>query len=328
MQHDELSYAERQFLELRLLGRWSLRRIAEEIGRDHSALSREIRRNSLNGKRYRASEAQAAAEYRAKRQRKGCKLDRDPNLAAWVEERLREGWSPEKIAGRLKWHPPLRLSGRSVSHETIYGWIYEGAGRFGGLYQCLWSRRKRRFTHKGRQPKTVQIEGRMLVSERLEDREAGHLESDSMIWREWKGLLSAQVDRKLFVCRLRPCSNRTANETAEALRRTIETLPHRFVRDFAFDNGSENANHLQIREEYSLDIYFCAPRSPWQKPQIENLNRTIRHWLPRKTKVSVLTDRDWQDIEDRLNNLPRKSLQYLTPNEALTQYLASGATRT
>jgi IS30 family transposase len=169
------------------------------------------------------------------------------------------------------------------------------------------------------------IAGRTPLSERPGDGLAGHLESDSMVWSASRGLLSAQVDRLLKVCRLRWCPDRTAAETLEALRRCAETLPHRFVRDVAFDNGSEGARHLEFREEYGAMTYFCAPRSPWQKSQVENLNRTIRHWLPRKTKAQDLAALDWHDLEERLNNLPRKSLGYLTPKEALNQYLASGA---
>lgn len=326
MRGTEFSYPERQFLELRLLGNWGLRETARAMGRDHSVLSREVRRNR-RGAKYRAAEAQRLAEARKSVPRAGRKLDRDPELASWVEARLREGWSPEKAAGRLRAKAPPHLAGRAVSHEAIYGWVYWGGGRFGGLSDCLWTRRGRRWARKGRKPREAQIPGRIPVSARPEDGLPGHLESDSMVWRGWKGLLSVQVDRLLKVCRLRPCPDRTAGETAHALRRCIETLPHRLVRDVAFDNGSEGARHLALREEYGVMTYFCAPHSPWQKPQVENLNRTIRHWLPRKTKVSDLSDRDWRDLEGRLNNLPRKSLGYLTPNEALNQYLASGALR-
>jgi IS30 family transposase len=147
-----------------------------------------------------------------------------------------------------------------------------------------------------------------------------------MVWSASRGLLSAQVDRALKVCRLRWCPDRTAEETMHALRRCAETLPHGFVRGVAFDNGSEGARHLDLRDEYpGVMTFFCEPRSPWQKPQVENLNRTMRHWLPGKTKAHDLAAVDWRVIEERLNNLPRKSLGYLTPNEALTQHLAGGA---
>lgn len=326
MQHREFSYPERQFLELRLLGKWSLRRIAGAMSRSHSSLSREVRRNRCLDGRYRADEARRRAERRKVRGASGRKLDRDRELAAWVERLLREGWSPERIAGRLKVKPPPYLEGKTLSHESIYRWIYEGDGRYGGLYRHLWTRRKRRYARKGRQPKQAQIEGRVPLSERVKDDLPGHFETDSMIWHGSKGLLSAQVDRTTLVCRLRWCPDRTAEETAHALRRAVETLPHRFIKDVAFDNGTEGARHGILKEEYGIDTFFCEPYSPWQKPQIENLNRTIRHWLPRKTKVSALSDRDWLEIEKRLNNLPRKSLGYLTPNEALNQYLSGGAT--
>jgi len=323
----ELSYPERQFLELRLLGKWSLRQTAVAMNRDHTVLSREVRRNR-KGTRYRAKEAQEISDKRKNVPKKGRILDRDPDLAKWVEERLREGWSPEKTAGRFKsGRAPDHLRKKSVSHETIYAWLYHGNGRQGSLTDCLWTRRKRRYSRKGRKPKSAVIYGKIPVSERDTDSLPGHLESDSMIWPSSKGLLSAQICRTTKVCRLRWCEGRTGEETSHALRRTLETLPHEFVRDIAFDNGTENARHGEIRDEYGLETYFCDPHAPWQKPQIENLNRTIRHRLPRKTKISSLSGRDWKRLEDCLNDLPRKSLGYLTPNEALNQYLAGGAFR-
>jgi IS30 family transposase len=327
MQGTEFSYPERQYLELRLLGNWRLRRIARKMGRNHSILSREVRRNSVRG-RYRAKEAQEMAVTRRSRRMTRKKLDHDDVLAGWVSERIRSGWSPEKIAGKTRSSlPPPRLHGSTVSHETIYQWLYAGGGRFGGLTDCLWTRRKRRYARKGRKPKIAVITGKIPVSERPDDMLPGHMESDSMIWSSSKGLLSAQICRVTKVCRLRWCEARTGDETAHALRRTVETLPHGFVRTLSFDNGSENARHGDITEEYGIPTYFCAPHSPWQKPQIENLNRTIRHWYPRKTKAQDLADLDWKRIEDRLNSLPRASLNYLTPNEALIQYRAGGALR-
>lgn len=327
MRGTDLSYPERQHLELRLLGKWKLRRIASGMGRDHSVLSREVRRNTMKG-RYRAKAAQERCEKMRSRKMMVRKLDRDPFLARFVEDRLRAGWSPEKIAGRTRAPIPLpQLHGSTLSHETIYQWLYHGNGRFGGLTEHLWMRRKRRYARKGRKPQTTVIAGKIPVSERTDDALPGHLESDSMIWSSSKGLLSAQVCRVTKVCRLRWCTARTGEDTAHALRRAVETLPHGFVKDIAFDNGSENARHQDIAQEYGIDTFFCAPHSPWQKPQIENLNRTIRHWIPRKTKVSLLAERDWMAIEGRLNDLPRESLRYLTPNEALNQYLASGALR-
>lgn len=328
MQHREFSLAERQYMELRLLGKWSLRRMAEGMCRDHSSLSREIQRNKCPDGRYRAREAQERAEARMKKRARGRKLDRDPVLAAWVEQELRNRRSPETVAGRLKAKSPPHLAGKTVSAETVYQWLYNGNGRYGGLTDCLWTRRKRRYARKGRKPKLSMIQGRIPIGERIEDGLPGHMESDSMIWHQSAGLLSVQTDRKVMVSRLRWCSRRTAEETAHSLRRAAETLPHGFVKDMTFDNGGEGARHGILKEEYGISTFFCAPGSPWQKPYVENVNRIIRHRIPRKTKTQDLAALDWRRIEEWLNNLPRKRLGYLTPNEALAQYLSDGATRT
>ena len=295
------------------------------MGRNHGVVSREVSRNREK-KRYRAKEAQEKADARKKKARRQKKLDKDDVLRTYVETQLREGWSPEKIAGRtIRGLAPGKTT---ISHESIYDWIYHESGRYGGLSSCLWTRRKGRYVRKGRKPRTPFIQGKTPVTERPIDNLPGHLESDSMIWASGKGLLSAQICRTLKICRLTWCENRGAEETYHAITRAVETLPHRFVRSIAFDNGGENASHLDIRNDYGAKTYFCAPHSPWQKPQIENLNRTIRHWYPRKTKAQDLADLDWKRVEDRLNNTPRKSLGYLTPNEALHQYLAGGAFKT
>lgn len=322
MRGTELSYPERQFLELRLMGKWSLRRIAGGMGRDHSVLSREVRRNRGRDGRYRAAEAQRKAGARRPCPPKGSKIDRLPGMAEWCAAAMREYRSPERVAGRSRLG--LAPGGAAVCHETVYQWLYRHGGRYGGLADCLWTRRRRRYARKGRKPRHARIEGKMPLSERVEDGRPGHLESDSMVWRSSRGLLSVQVDRAIKICRLRWCGDRTAEETSHALRRAVETLPHRYVRSMAFDNGSEGARHGILKEEYGVDTFFCEPYSPWQKPQVENLNRTIRHWLPRKTKAQDLAALDWHEIEERLNDLPRESLGYLTPNEALNQYLASG----
>jgi len=322
----EISCPERQFLELHLLGKWGLRRIAREMGRDHSVLSREAGRNCGGGRRYRAEEARRLAERRRPAPRTGSRIDRNSELAAWVEGRLRAGWSPEKIAGRTASKlAPKELRGVTVGHETVYRWLYRRGGRYGGLPSCPWTGRRRRRARKPRRPGCPQVRGRTPLALRPADGLPGHLETDSTAWHGRKGLLSAQVDRALLVCRLRWCPDRTAEETPHALRRTAETLPHRFVRSVAFDDGSGGARHLDFSAEYGVPTFLCAPYSPWQKSQAENLNRTIRHWLPCKTKVRDLAAADWRRIEDWPDGLPRKSLGYLTPNEALHQYLSSGA---
>jgi IS30 family transposase len=323
MQHREFSLAERRAIELYRLGNWSLRRIARRIGRDHSAISREIRRNRGGDGRYAAEEAHRKALSR-RRKPVPNRLDRDPELAAHVEAGIREGLSPARVCGRLRSAPPPGLAGKYVCHETVYRWLYWGGGRFGGLTQCLWTRRRQRRPKRAPDRKPREIAGRTPISLRPDASSPGHMETDSMVWHGSAGLLSVQVDRATLVTRLRWCPDRTAGETAHALRRCAETLPHGFVRSMAFDNGSEGAMHSVLTDEYGVPTFFCEPYSPWQKPFVENVNRTIRHWIPRKTKGQDLAALDWSEIERRLNSLPRKSLGYLTPDEALNQYLASG----
>ena len=108
-----------------------------------------------------------------------------------------------------------------------------------------------------------------------------------------------------------------APETKEALKQTLWSLPERFVKSITFDNGSENAKHMEIRNRYQLKTYFCDPYSSWQKGGVENSNGLLREYLKRKTNLDEIDDKTLYEIQERLNNRPRKCLQYQTPNEIL-----------
>ncbi|MGK5094814.1 IS30 family transposase, partial [Deltaproteobacteria bacterium TL4] len=152
----------------------------------------------------------------------------------------------------------------------------------------------------------------------------GHWESDSMIYQKQKTILSVQVERKSRLLRFRRARNKTAEETEHAIRKTVESLPPEFFKTMTFDNGTEGADHRMIRDDYGLQTYFCDPYASWQKGSVENINGIIRRFLPKQKDLSALTDREIYDIQETINNTPRKSLGYFTPNEVVSQYLQSG----
>jgi len=316
---------EREKIEFYLRLKMSLREIGRKLNRDHGALSREIRRNTGHRKRYSAVLA-SRFEGERRHRRKGRKLEKDWTLHDYVVGELRTGRSPDVIAGRMKRNPRPALQGKTVSHESIYRYIYEGAGRWEGLYHHL--RYKRRIRHKRYQRKPqekVRIPERISIHARPEEIETrrtfGHWESDTVIYVKQKPVISVQIERKARLLRFHRAGNKTAEETETAIRKTIESLPPQLFKTMTFDNGTEGANHRVIRDEFGIDTYFCDTYSSWQKGSVENINGIIRRYLPKQKDLSVLSDREIYEIQERINDTPRRCLQYLTPNEVIQQYL-------
>jgi IS30 family transposase len=316
---NNLTFYDRQKFEFWLRTKQSLRKIAKLINRDHSVLVRELKRNSTGiRKKYRADYAQKLFERRIHKQHKG-KLDKYPELKEYVVEQLKAEWSPEVIAGKLKTDRVLLVT---ICKESIYNYIYNKGGRYEGWFEYLRQGKPKRHKIHTRKDKKITILERKSIHSRpecvKEKTRYGDWESDSVIFSKQKTILSVQLERKSKLIRIHKTINKTALETNIALTKTLESLPVELFKTITFDNGTENAKHMEIKKEYNLeDTYFCDPYSSWQKGGVENANKLIRYYLPRSTDLSKLTDRDIYEIQEKLNNRPRKSLNYLTPNEVI-----------
>lgn len=303
--------------------------MAGRLNRDYSIIKREIKRNSGEVLPY---NAQAAHYYAARRRKKTNtrKLEKWQNekLTEYVKVLLEDGWSPEEIAGRLKEHPPEEVrqcKNKTVSYESIYNWIYEGEGKFEGLYKKLRRKqkvRKRRFARK-KQVKTI-IKERVPIAQRPEvvaqRKRIGDWETDSMIF-PGKSILSVQFERKMKLCRIHKCEDKTAARSEEALRDSIESLPRNFWLTITRDNGSENVLH----KETEVPSYFCNTYCSWQKGGVENLNGLVREYFPKKFNLDKIEESYVYAIQEKLNNRARKALNYLTPNEVLALEFKKGA---
>lgn len=318
-----LTFYDRQMLEYWLRTKQSLREIAKLMRRDHSVIVREINRNG-GGKRkkYRADIAQSLFEKRSHGQHKG-KLDKNPELKEYVVEGLKKAWSPDVIAGRLKADRPSGLSGHTISHESIYQYIYNREGRFEGLHRYLRQGQPKRHKLHSRKKCELPIPERVSIHLRpkyiTERKRYGDWESDSMIFSNQRQILSVQSERKSKLIRMHKVANKTAEETKNVLMRTAESVPKELFLTITFDNGTEGSKHTEIKEEYGVDTYFCDPFASWQKGGVENANKLIRHYLPRNTDLSKLTDRDIYEIQEKLNDRPRRCLGYRSPNEVIHQ---------
>lgn len=326
-----ITFYEREKIELYLKMKKSHRWIGKKLCRSHTDITREINRNSNRYFPYRAIDAQRLHDARQlKKNRKKLEKFEHQKLKEYVVSNLQEDLSPDQIAGRLKNEPPPELKGITVSHESIYQYIYNGQGRFEYLYPHLRTKRhkrQRRFDRKKRSK--INIPERIPIHLRPEEADkkerVGDWETDSMIFSKQKEILSTQYERKLMLCRLHKLPNKTARETENAIADSIESLPKGMWLTITRDNGTENANHLDTLNNLEIQSYFCDPYCSWQKGGDENLNKLVRQYLPKNMNLSKVTDEEIYAIQERLNNRPRKSLNYLTPNEVAAKFIQSGA---
>lgn len=318
---NNLTFYDRQKLEYWLRTKQSLRAVARIMRRDHSVLVRELNRNAYGDrKKYRADTAQRLCEKRKRAQHRG-KLDKYPELKEYVEEKLNKDWSPEQIAGRLK----AKIKKETISHESIYYYVYEKSEKHQRLYLHLRTYRAKRKQRGKRKSNKSTITERISIHERPqtveEGKRYGDWESDTVEFK--RGLknpfLSVQFERKSKLTRMHKTLNKSAEENNNALVRTIESLPSEMFKTITFDNGSENSRHMQFKKEYGIETYFCDPFCSWQKGGVENTNKLIRQYLPKHIDLTQLTDREVYDIQERLNNRPRKLLNYQTPNEVINR---------
>lgn len=315
-----ITFYERQIIEVRLRGKWPFRKIARYLHREHSAVTREVQRNKCPDGKYRALSAQVRAESRTHKTNIRL-LNKNPYLSRHVIRSIRDDQlSPEQIAGRLKTQPPPELLGITVSHESIYQWIYSEQK---WLYKYLrrkkrpkrqkWHSRKTRM--KNSIPERISIHDRPAVID--EKARIGDWESDSVKFTKQKTALSVQYERKSMLVRITRVANLSKDETIRAITENIQSMPQYIWQSITFDNGGEAARHVELRTDYNIGTYFCDPYKSWQKGGVENINGLIRQYLPRKTNLDTITDEDIRIIQEKLNNRPRKTLKFMTPNEVI-----------
>lgn len=313
-----LTFYEREKIEFYLKLKLKHRAIARRLKRDHRVVDREIKRNSRDGK-YLSKVAQELTDKNSKKTNK-CKLDKYEDLREYVYYQLKEDWSPEEIAGRLKEHPPPELKGKTISHESIYQYIYNGNGKH--WYHFLRKKNApRRQKKQARKPSKITMPKLIPIAERPseinERARIGDWESDLLIFTRQKNAVSVQHERKSLAIRIHKTKNKSADANKDALISSIESLPNELFKSITFDRGGENVCHVDLKELYNLETFFCEPYKSWQKGGVENSNGLIRQYLPRKTDLDKLSDDDIFEIQEKINNRPRKKLNFLTPNEII-----------
>jgi|SRR6185312_16039884 len=294
----------------------SLRAIAKQLGRSHSTLVRELRRNRHKpkwGKRlYLPHKAHQKARERSEKGHLRPRL-KSVSVHQEVVRLLEHRWSPELIAGRLKrTHPELP----SLSPETIYQWIYQHRRDLVVYLARAHPKRQRRWKalkHRVRIPRRTSIR---LRPDAVQSRqEPGHWETDLIVGPS-PYALQVLVERQSRYTRLSLLPQRTASTSRVALTRLLQTIPASLRRSITYDNGSENYEHLTLNEDFGLTSYFCEPYHSWEKGTVENTNGLIRRFIPKQTDLSHLSLDQIVLLENWLNDRPRKILNYQTPREA------------
>lgn len=302
----------------------TLREIGRRLGRDHSSLSDELRTNAPYGALYIPCRAQRISDKRGWRQRCHAPL-KNPLVFLYVRVHLREGWTPDEIAGRL----PIDHPGYSISYETIYRYIYSRRMRRYKYWQYLTLGRKKRMKKNGRSvhrdgkiPGSISIDLRPEIVN-LRSR-VGDWETDNIIGQLTdKTALSVTVERVTKLTLLTRLLDRLAVTKKDALVRRLGVFPKDLRLTLTADNGSENSLHKQISENLDLLIFFCHAYHSWEKGTVENTNGRIRRYIPKGISIDCFPEEYIREVERRLNSTPRKCLGYLTPYEKMSQVLSS-----
>jgi IS30 family transposase len=316
-----LSVADREEISRGLAAGDSFRAIAGRMGRAPSTISREVGSNG-GRRRYRAVQADRAAWDRALRP-KPSKLVLCPRLRAIVEAKLELRWSPQQIAGWLPLafpdDPELR-----VSHETIYLSLYVQAR--GALRKEL--TRYLRRGHTTRRPRghsvmngQGQLRGTLHISERpaeANDRAVpGHWEGDLLCGKRMTAIATLVERHSRFVMLVELPNGHSADVVADALAERITTLPEQLRRSITWDQGKEMAAHARFSVQTGVPVYFCDPRSPWQRGSNENTNGLLRQYFPKRSDLAPFNQTDLDNIAAELNNRPRQTLGWRSPSQAL-----------
>ena len=285
----------------------SHRAIAKQLGRSHSTISREaIRNKGLRG--YRPRQAQSLASQRQACKPKHIKLI--PEMQSVISKHIQKDWSPEQVQGRL-----ISEGMPIVCTTTIYGFIKRDKASGGDLYQHL-RHRKPYKKRTGKAEARGQIIGRISIDERPvivdEKTRIGDWEADTVIGKGHQGVLVTLAERCSKRTLIAPVPNKRANVVRDAI---ITLLKSETVHTITFDNGKEFAYHAEIKEALSSDNYFAHPYHSWERGLNENHNGLIRQYLPKGMKLNRVSHEQVAAIQEKLNNRPRKTLGYKTPNE-------------
>jgi transposase, IS30 family len=327
--YEHLSYVDRLSIAEGCRARLSVRAIARTLNRAPSTISRELKRMGPYWQQYNPAHSLFRALSRRMESRKGTrKLSLGSPLFEHVASQLREGWSPLQIAGRLRRMDEATSPG-AVSHETIYTALYalpRGELRRELLAHLRQGRQNRRPRSRGTDRRKGFVTDDIRITERPEDVAErlipGHWEGDLIKGAANRSAVGTLVERTSRLVLLARMDALDAETTRCAFERSFENIPEPMRKTLTYDRGTEMARHATLTANTGIKVYFADPYSPWQRGSNENANGLIRQYLPKGTDLSGHSQDELNVIAERLNNRPRKVLDFLTPNEVFAALVA------
>ncbi len=319
MRHKQLTLKERYHISSLLKRGCTQKEIAESIGVHPSTICRELQRNrDLVSKEYSYEFAHTIATNRQQEKVKYTVINK--YTKNYIKSKLKEDWSPEQIAGRMKID-----NGYTVSHETIYRYIYYNKSRGGRLYKYLRHKNKKHhnrsniYQRRGIIIDRVSIDKRPKIVEKKN--RIGDFEIDTVIGRHHIGALVTVVDRKSKFTLIKKVTSKRAEEVTKALVEMLLPLKP-ITKTITSDNGKEFAYHKQVSDALDANFYFAHPYSSWERGLNEHTNGLIRQYLPKKTDFTQVHKEEIITIQDKINHRPRKVLGYRTPYEVFFSELS------
>ena len=328
--YKRLANKERESISRGLAQKRSIREIAREISRSPSTVTREIKRNS--GKTgYRAFSASQRARTAAASRKKGkSKIAKQEPLRRYVLEKLKEEWSPKEISERIKIEYPWDIA-MQISHEAIYQYIYILPR--GELKQTLIKALRQEHKYRRTQKVGIPEENRGKIANMLsiEERPAevadrtvpGHWEGDLILGKYKRSALGTLVERTTRYTILVPLGDqKDALSVREAYAEAFKTVPDEIRKTLTYDQGKEMSQHEQFTIDTGIQVFFAHPGSPWERGTNENTNGLIRQYFPKGTDFTQVSEDEIKKVQRKLNDRPRKVLNYYKPNEVFNNLVA------
>lgn len=290
---------------------WPVADIARELGRHRSTVYREVARNCMKADGWYGGPL-AAEKARGRRSRSRRNLHYGPAHFAPIEAMLKADFSPEQIVGRLA------LEGvKSMSHETIYRWIWSDKKRGGSLWMHLRGARKQRRKRYGSYDSRGRLSGKRLIGDRPaevgERKRFGDWEIDTVHGRG-KPCVVTVVERKSGLTRIGKLPTASGKDTLERTTEILASEAHP-IRTITADNGTEFHIYKELEARLGTQVYFATPHHAWERGTNENTNGLIRQYLPRGTSLHNLRQSQCLKIAEKLNNRPRLRHGFYTPHE-------------
>lgn len=329
--YHRFTLAEREEISRGLTNNETFKKIGQRIGKDKSAVSREVNRDGMNRSTYRAHKAHWHAQKQKKKQGRKGKIENNDQLEKYVLAKLKLRWSPEQIAKELEKDYPDDITMR-ISSPTIYAYVYvlpRGSLKKQLLLYLRQQKKYRRWKFK-KQGKTKELVGHIPEMISIEERPKevakriipGHWEGDLMLGKWKQSALGTLTERTTRTTILVPLVNKDAVSVRRAFAHEMKTLPKQMKLSLTYDQGSEMSQHRLFTKQTKIKVYFAHPGHPWERGTNENTNGLIRQFFPKGTDFNKVSRRQIKYVQNLLNGRPRKVLNWEKPYEVFNKLVA------